>query len=420
MVRLSLCHSLSRLLKFVGDLILQVGTAAYSENGDEDSHFNLNTAVSSSPTVEAKSEEDSEDSEADKPKLLRIRVSSNVIITCSPVFKAMLCGRFCEAQLPLDSKNPPTLNLPEDDPWAMMNLCRLLHNTKEISQVMEFEEASKFAISMSVPSDKYGCTERARAWFHDQVRQFLVISNILTWRELAEALNAAYCLDDGESFFQFSATAAYFVDREISGQCVPFLEQLIPQLQAEFPQLIKKLRKSLFTELKGDLATMIEYEILRDCPQTPFEDIGDATISSVTTKHKMFFVAPTCNIGAQRAGHFLKILNEVDLSPLTRRSHYYFKHSMCIAREFLKSAARRIDECFPEWACDYCEKNVMLEEIVKECVGVKRAHGICLQCLKEGDYSQTPAKLEGQGCTKHEVMGTHPLVWKVFCHGVMS
>jgi hypothetical protein len=63
--------------------------------------------------------------------LYEIRVSSNILISVSPLFDAMLNGQFREGQRKSDDNDPPVVEPPEDQAPAMLALCHLLHLQEE-------------------------------------------------------------------------------------------------------------------------------------------------------------------------------------------------------------------------------------------------------------------------------------------------
>src|SRR5438045_1944416 len=69
---------------------------------------------------------------------LQIRISTKLLAMSSPVFKAMLSGRFAEGQLPFTKENPPSLVLPEDDPDAVRNYCKIIHHAQDAQFPLPF------------------------------------------------------------------------------------------------------------------------------------------------------------------------------------------------------------------------------------------------------------------------------------------
>lgn len=93
-----------------------------------------------------------------------LRVSSKVLCIASPVFKAMLDGRFSEGAALAEAKASPEslpcrLPLPEDDADALTLLCRVLHHaTDDIPARPGPDELEELA----VVCDKYQCTPTLR------------------------------------------------------------------------------------------------------------------------------------------------------------------------------------------------------------------------------------------------------------------
>lgn len=145
-----------------------------------------------------------------KPKKVVIDhlVPREILIASSPVFKAMLSGRFQEAQLAFDTDDPPTLELPEDHPRAMVILCRILCEEEHPIEEQDYPSIRRIA----TVSNKYDCNKHVRAWFRGQLLYRTHGGGVWTAlsgnpRDLANAPISAYLLDDARTFDTLSRIA---------------------------------------------------------------------------------------------------------------------------------------------------------------------------------------------------------------------
>ena len=109
---------------------------------------------------------------------LQIRISTKLLAMSSPVFKAMLSGRFAEGQLPFTKENPPSLVLPEDDPDAVLNYCKIIHHAQDAQFPLPFGALCDLAVL----GDKYDCNQALCGWFRAQLsesftREGVVLNN---------------------------------------------------------------------------------------------------------------------------------------------------------------------------------------------------------------------------------------------------
>jgi hypothetical protein len=96
----------------------------------------------------------------------RLRVSSVILSSASPVFKAMLGPKFLEGQGDRSAQDPKEIALHDDDVAAMVRLCRLLHH-QEGTSVAPHDKTSLAAgaqelLDLMVSADKYGCISSIR------------------------------------------------------------------------------------------------------------------------------------------------------------------------------------------------------------------------------------------------------------------
>jgi hypothetical protein len=134
-----------------GDMVL---VAAYDPQTD--------ASVKTSETPEAEpSPKTDPDNAPSKLENREILVSSKILSTASPVFQAMLDGRFREGVQLADAKASPDqepfrLALPDDDFAAMLLLCKVLHfKVDDIAP----RPSSQLLLALAGICDKYHCTQ---------------------------------------------------------------------------------------------------------------------------------------------------------------------------------------------------------------------------------------------------------------------
>ena len=93
----------------------------------------------------------------------RLRVSSVILSSASPVFKAMLGPNFLEGQGERSAQSPKEISLPDDDISAMTQLCRILHHQYRTEDNVLTSHCVEGLFALTVVSDKYGCTDSIEA-----------------------------------------------------------------------------------------------------------------------------------------------------------------------------------------------------------------------------------------------------------------
>lgn len=88
----------------------------------------------------------------------RLRVSSVILASASPVFKAMLGPNFSEGQDPRSVQNSKEISLPDDDAAAMTRLCYLIHHQHDSQAEESLESGAKSLFALAMVTDKYACT----------------------------------------------------------------------------------------------------------------------------------------------------------------------------------------------------------------------------------------------------------------------
>ncbi|KAF9880238.1 hypothetical protein CkaCkLH20_02192 [Colletotrichum karsti] len=155
------------------------------------------------------SAEGEEHEEIDEDETLHndeLRVSSKVLQLNSPVFKAMLSGKFKEATELAEKKgtaddSPYDLDLPDDDVEAMSTLCRILHN------VYVPESPRPVALErLAFVCDKYECVGALKycaiVWIRDWLAQF--DDEVPPMSDFCHLLVFAYVIDLPVEFSEIS------------------------------------------------------------------------------------------------------------------------------------------------------------------------------------------------------------------------
>jgi hypothetical protein len=93
----------------------------------------------------------------------RLRVSSVILSSASPVFKVMLGPNFSEGQGDRSARSPKEITLEDDDLDTMTRLCRLLHHQRDLPATphdgIPLDTCAKGLFDLAVLADKYGATE---------------------------------------------------------------------------------------------------------------------------------------------------------------------------------------------------------------------------------------------------------------------
>ncbi len=150
-----------------------------------------------------------------EPNPMRILASSQILMSSSPFFAAMLGGRFAEAQIPFTKESPPTINLPEDDPEVMMLYCKCIHHGCPDT------ECSSWSDNILLPGlvklcDKYDCLGSIHPWLDPKMdpatkksTTYLEPSSDKKWSFAGSAF-LAYLVDDSELFRVATASMLYY------------------------------------------------------------------------------------------------------------------------------------------------------------------------------------------------------------------
>lgn len=98
----------------------------------------------------------------------RLRVSSVILSSASPVFRTMLGPNFSEGQGNRSAENPKEIPLEDDDVATTTRFCRLLHHQNELPETshgqkpLELRAAAKELYDLAVLADKYNAVQSIR------------------------------------------------------------------------------------------------------------------------------------------------------------------------------------------------------------------------------------------------------------------
>ncbi|KAF2491508.1 hypothetical protein BU16DRAFT_565209 [Lophium mytilinum] len=173
----------------------------------------------------------------------RLLVSSNMLSRASPVFRAMFTGGFAESQ-GLSSSSPREVSLPEDDPYATVLLCRIVHlKHNEVPKTIDIE----LLIQLTWLCDKYQCALAVQPWAMYWVTELLSHAAERTL-QVEKLLLIAYELDLAEPFYKVAEALV----REPSPDAnVLHLLNIFQRDHSKLLETIKEQRLSLNRNLMG-------------------------------------------------------------------------------------------------------------------------------------------------------------------------
>ena len=145
----------------------------------------------------------------------QILVCSKVLKRISPFFRAQIDGLWADGKehADRDDKGRMVLRYPEDDPSAMLLLCKILHHQSHNNQAPNYYSLH----SLAVLTDKIGCYNALQVWFRSQWRErlqigqedFLIGFPMNTCAHALQVMKMSYRLRDRTWFAFASALYAY-------------------------------------------------------------------------------------------------------------------------------------------------------------------------------------------------------------------
>ena len=141
----------------------------------------------------------------------RLRVSSVILSSASPVFKVMFGPNFAEGQGHRTAREPREVPLHDDDLGAITRLCRILHHQDEtddtiLASIGPVERCVDGLLALTVVSDKYGCTDSVKVVVKYLLSELASISLYAFVSPMALLIlgAVAYKIDDCRHFALFS------------------------------------------------------------------------------------------------------------------------------------------------------------------------------------------------------------------------
>lgn len=173
----------------------------------------------------------------------RLRVSSVILSSASPVFKAMFGPNFAEGQGERTAGDPREVPLYDDDLDAMTRLCRILRHQDEtedtpLTSIGPVESCLDGVYTLTVASDKYGCTESIKVVVKYLLSELASTSISLLVSPMALLILSAvaYKIKDCRHFALFTRRLVLDVSynySSLAGQ--PGLEALPSMFLCKFP-----------------------------------------------------------------------------------------------------------------------------------------------------------------------------------------
>jgi hypothetical protein len=157
-------------------------------------------------------------------RFTRLRVSSAILSTASPVFRAMFGPNFLVGQDVLHSaQHPREISLEDDDSHAMMRLCYVLHHHRDPRDLspltVSSTQGAKDFLSMARLADKYGCTHSVNMVSAEPLSHFdpSAIDSGIPVEALLHLIAATYALGDRRQFARFTEYLVLYYEKPYSG-----------------------------------------------------------------------------------------------------------------------------------------------------------------------------------------------------------
>lgn len=174
----------------------------------------------------------------------RLRVSSAILASASPVFKVMLGPAFLEKQDFRSAQYPKQIPL-DDDSTAMTRLCFLLHHKRDPQNSTPHDipltDGAERLFALAVTANKYGCAG-AVGMAGSSLLSYFAYSSTSTGMPIEALLyliGAAYVLEENRQF-------ALFTRRLVMDQTTRFAKLAAHPVMAFLPVFV--LRESIPSE----------------------------------------------------------------------------------------------------------------------------------------------------------------------------
>jgi hypothetical protein len=136
----------------------------------------------------------------------RLRVSSVILASASPVFKVMMGPAFLEGRDFRSAQYPKEIPL-EDDSTAMTRLCFMLHHRRypkcSPPQDIPLVDGAEGLFALAVVADKYSCTD-AVGMATGNLLAYNLISTGMPIGALLYLIGTTYILEDDRQFALFT------------------------------------------------------------------------------------------------------------------------------------------------------------------------------------------------------------------------
>lgn len=156
-------------------------------------------------------------------RFTRLRVSSTILFTASPVFRAMFGPNFLVGQNVHSAQHPKEIPLEDDDSHAMMRLCYLLHRQRDPRDhsplTVSSTQGAKDFLSMARLADKYVCTHSVNMVSAEPLSYFdpSAIDSGIPIEALLHLIAATYVLGDRRQFARFTGYLVLYYKKPYSG-----------------------------------------------------------------------------------------------------------------------------------------------------------------------------------------------------------
>jgi hypothetical protein len=168
-------------------------------------------------------------------RFTRLRVSSAVLSTASPAFRAMFGPDFFVGQNLYSPRHPKEIPLREDDSHGMMRLCYLVHHQRDPGDSSPLTVSSvpgaKEFLTMATLADKYGCSHSVNMGGAEPLSYFTDPSGIsasTAVEALLHLIAATYVLEDRRQFARFTGYLVLYYEKPYSGLLKQAVLALLP------------------------------------------------------------------------------------------------------------------------------------------------------------------------------------------------
>jgi hypothetical protein len=199
-----------------------------------------------------------------------LRVPSKLLTYISPVFDVMLNGPFSEGLARLNTANPHTLKLTEDDPVAMLSLCLHMHQKGSSRLPVTYQLKFYYApLKLVLLGDKHQRTDVIKIWFCSWTLE-QDIQTAFSAARIGSIIQMAYMLDDCEVFCWFTNFVIRHLDFFPKEKA--FKQALGDHVSTATFAVLKREQQACLTRLSNEFAeTCMELPMPPQMPDNLFE-----------------------------------------------------------------------------------------------------------------------------------------------------